>query len=596
MKNIIKYSLVIVALCFAVTTVFAQQQTRFTQFMWNEYIINPAYTGGLAYNPVQLSYRKQWQGFNGSPETFTFGGHAALNPKMGLGAMVFKDNMGGAITQTGIMLNYAYRVRLNNLSNLSFGLSGIINQFAFDNTKINALNANDPSFQGGVQKSTAPDAMFGILYTYKQKLNIGFSSSQLVQSKLKNLNDVPGANNRLIRHYNAQLSYKFIINDKFNIEPALLAKATEVTPMQLDVNLRGWYQNILMLGFTYRHQDAFAALLGVKYKNMFVGYSYDVSTSAIRSYNNGSHEIVMGYHFAAKTKDTDGDGVLDHKDKCPDAAGPKENNGCPWGDTDNDGVADNLDKCPDAVGPKENNGCPWRDTDNDGVADNIDKCPDAVGPKENNGCPWGDTDNDSVADNLDKCPDAVGPKENNGCPWGDTDNDGVADNMDKCPDVAGSKEDNGCPPKDTDKDGIIDKLDNCPMTMGDANNGGCPIVTDNQKAIISKAISNLEFENNSGNIAKGSFIALDMLAILLSEKSDWKMRFAGHTDNVGNDEFNMTLSKQRSEAVRDYLVKKGIGTERLFAEHYGETKPIAPNTTPQGREKNRRVEMTFVFD
>jgi type IX secretion system PorP/SprF family membrane protein len=538
MKKIIKYSLVIVVLCFAVSTIFAQQQTRFTQFMWNEYAINPAYTGALAYNPVQLSYRKQWQGFNGSPETFTFGGHAALNAKMGLGAMVFKDNMGGAITQTGIMVNYAYRVRLNKQSNLSFGLSGIINQFAFDNTKINALNVNDPSFQGGVQKSTAPDAMFGILYQYKKKLTIGFSSSQLVQSKLKNLNDVPGANNRLIRHYNAQISYNFIVNDKLNIEPSLLAKATEVTPMQLDVNLRGWYQNLLMLGFTYRHQDAFAALLGVKYKNMFVGYSYDVSTSAIRNYNNGSHEIVMGYHFAAKTKDTDKDGVLDHKDKCPDTAGPKENNGCPWGDTDKDGVADNVDKCPDAIGPKENNGCPW----------------------------------------------------------GDKDSDGVADNVDQCPDLAGSKEDNGCPPKDTDKDGIIDKLDKCPMTMGDANNGGCPIVSDNQKAIISKAISNLEFENNSGNIAKGSFIALDMLAILLSEKSDWKMRFAGHTDNVGNDEFNMTLSKQRSEAVRDYLVKKGIGAERFFAEHYGETKPIAPNDTPQGREKNRRVEMTFVFD
>jgi len=327
MKNKIKFSLVLVLSLYAIT-VSAQQQNRFTQFMWNEYAINPAYTGALAYSPVQLTYRKQWQGFNGSPETFTFGGHTALNAKMGLGAMVFKDNMGGAITQTGIMVNYAYRVRLNNQSNLSFGLSGIINQFAFDNTKINALNANDPSFQGGVQKSTAPDAMFGILYTNK-KLNIGFSSSQLVQSKLKNLNDVPGANNRLIRHYNAQLSYNFIVNDKFNIEPALLAKATEVTPMQLDVNLRGWYQNILMLGFTYRHQDAFAALLGVKYKNMFVGYSYDVSTSAIQSYNNGSHEIVMGYHFAAKTKDTDGDGVLDHKDKCPDAAGPKENNGCP---------------------------------------------------------------------------------------------------------------------------------------------------------------------------------------------------------------------------------------------------------------------------
>ncbi len=530
--------LLLAVFTFLFTNIKCQQQNRFTQFMWNEYAINPAYTGALAYSPVQLTYRKQWQGFNGSPETFTFGGHTALNAKMGLGGMVFKDNMGGAITQTGIMLNYAYRVRLNNQSNLSFGLSAIINQFAFDNTKINALNVNDPSFQGGVQKSITPDFSFGILYKYKQKLSIGFSATQLIQSKLNNLNDVVGANNQLIRHYNAQVAYKFIINDKFTMEPAILAKATEVTPLQIDANLRAWYRNVLMLGFTYRHQDAVAVLLGVKFKNMFVGYSYDISTTSIRTYNNGSHEIVMGYHFASKAKDTDGDGVIDSKDKCPDAAGPKENNGCPWGDKDSDGVADNIDKCPDAAGPKENNGCPW----------------------------------------------------------GDKDNDGVADNIDQCPDVAGTLEEKGCPAKDTDKDGIIDKLDNCPMTFGDASNGGCPIVTDNQKAIISKAISNLEFENNSANITKSSFIALDMLAILLSEKSDWKMRIAGHTDNVGNDEFNLNLSKQRSEAVRDYLVKKGINTERFFAEHYGETKPIAPNDTPQGREKNRRVEMTFVFD
>jgi len=315
MNKFIKYSLIVILLFFYTTAIIAQQQNRFTQFMFNEYAINPAYTGALAYNPVQLTYRKQWGGFNGSPETFTFGGHTALNTKMGLGAMVFKDNMGGAITQTGIVVNYAYRVRLNKQSNLSFGLSGIINQFAFDNTKINALNTNDPSFQSGVQKSTNPDAMFGILYQYKHKLNIGFSSSQLLQSKLKKLNEVPGANNRLIRHYNAQFSYNFIINDKFNLEPAVLVKATEVTPLQIDVNLRAWYQNVFMLGFTYRHQDAVAALMGVKYKNMFVGYSYDLSISAIQSYNNGSHEIIIGYHFVAKTKAVDKDAVSEHKDK-----------------------------------------------------------------------------------------------------------------------------------------------------------------------------------------------------------------------------------------------------------------------------------------
>ena len=206
-KNILNISLCVVFFC--LSKVNAQQQTRYSQFMWNEFAINPAYTGALNYNPIQLSYRKQWQGFNGSPETFTFGGHSMIKSKMGLGGMIFKDNLGGAISQTGIMLNYAYHLKLNDNSRLSFGIGALVNQFAFNNTKINALDVTDPSFQGGVQKNTTFDASFGLLYKYKDKLKIGFSSLQLIQSKLTNLNTVPGSGSRLIRHYNMQFSYNF---------------------------------------------------------------------------------------------------------------------------------------------------------------------------------------------------------------------------------------------------------------------------------------------------------------------------------------------------------------------------------------------------
>ncbi len=297
-----KKQIIVCILFFCYQTFFAQQQNRFTQFMFNEYAINPAYTGAINYSPVQLTYRKQWQGFNGSPETFTFGGHTAINSKMGIGGQIFKDDMGGAVTQTGIMLNYVYRVRINDKSGISFGIGAMINQVTFDNTKINALDANDPGFQGGVQKSITPDAMFGILYQYNKKLKIGIGSSQLIQSKLKNINTIPGFNSRLIRHYNAEISYKFIISEKISIEPSILAKATEVTPLQIDINTLAWYKSLIMVGFTYRHKDAVAILLGAKYKNMFLGYSYDISTTAIKSYNNGSHEIMLGYHFVNKIK------------------------------------------------------------------------------------------------------------------------------------------------------------------------------------------------------------------------------------------------------------------------------------------------------
>lgn len=300
-KSILNISLLCIVF-FGFTKVNAQQQTRYSQFMWNEFAINPAYTGGLNYNPIQLSYRKQWQGFSGSPETFTFGGHTAINSKMGLGGMIFKDNLGGAVSQTGLMVNYAYHLKLNDNSRLSFGIGAIVNQFAFNNNKINALDVTDPSFQGGVQKSTTFDASFGLLYKYKDKLKIGFSSLQLIQSKLSSLNTVPGSNSRLIRHYNMQLSYNFLINEKLSLEPALLLKATEITPVQADLNLKAWYNKLIMLGVSYRHNDAIVALIGAKYKNMFLGYSYDITTSKIKTYNTGSHEIVLGYHFMSKEK------------------------------------------------------------------------------------------------------------------------------------------------------------------------------------------------------------------------------------------------------------------------------------------------------
>ena len=276
----------------------AQQQTRYSQFMWNEFAINPAYTGGLNYNPVQLSYRKQWQGFNGSPETFTFGGHAAINSKMGLGGMIFKDNMGGAISQTGLMLNYAYHLKLNEESRLSFGIGAIVNQFSFNNTKINPMDVTDPSFKGGVQNNLTLDASFGMLYRYNEKLKIGFSTQQILQSKMKTLNIVPGSDSRLIRHYNLQLAYTFSVNEKLTIEPSVLLKATEITPIQTDINLKAWYNKTFMLGLSYRHYDALIALVGMKYKKMFIGYSYDLNTSIIKTYNTGSNEIVLGYHFS----------------------------------------------------------------------------------------------------------------------------------------------------------------------------------------------------------------------------------------------------------------------------------------------------------
>ena len=288
--------------------------------------------------------------------------------------------------------------------------------------------------------------------------------------------------------------------------------------------------------------------------------------------------------------DTDGDKIIDKNDSCPDVAGLKEFNGCP--DRDNDSIIDKNDSCPDIAGVKYLNGCP--DRDKDSIADADDACPDAFGPKENNGCP--DTDNDGIFDYLDDCVDIAGPKENNGCPWPDTDNDGLLDKDDECPFIKGPKKNKGCPYKDTDGDGLLDKDDDCPNTFGPKENKGCPVIEKKVAEVLKTAFDNLEFEASKDLIREQSYESLDSLASVLLKKPEWKLHISGHTDNKGDEQDNLVLSKKRAEAVKAYLISKGVKADKLIVEFFGETKPIADNSTSEGRQKNRRVEMEVKFD
>jgi outer membrane protein OmpA-like peptidoglycan-associated protein len=288
--------------------------------------------------------------------------------------------------------------------------------------------------------------------------------------------------------------------------------------------------------------------------------------------------------------DRDGDGVVDIDDLCPDIFGLKIYQGCP--DRDGDEVPDYQDDCPDVPGPKLTKGCP--DRDGDGVVDNLDECPDVPGPASLNGCP--DRDGDMVVDYKDNCPDEPGPPEQGGCPFVDTDKDGIKDPDDRCPEIPGPPENFGCPYTDTDGDGVIDRDDKCPLTPGDIANAGCPVIKVEEAAVLKTAFENLEFETGKSVIKASSFASLDELATLLISKSTWKLMIAGHTDNVGSEESNLTLSKNRTQAVGKYLQGKGVPASQLDMQWYGETRPMADNATPEGRQKNRRVEMQIEFN
>ncbi|MCF8256844.1 MAG: DUF5723 family protein [Flavobacteriales bacterium] len=294
--------------------------------------------------------------------------------------------------------------------------------------------------------------------------------------------------------------------------------------------------------------------------------------------------------------DRDWDGIPDKDDNCPDEAGPVENKGCPWGDRDGDTVLDNVDDCPDVAGDPANKGCPYGDRDGDTVLDNVDDCPDVPGDPANKGCPWGDRDGDGVLDNVDKCPDVPGPVENEGCPYGDRDGDGVMDNDDRCPDTPGPVENAGCPWPDTDGDGVFDHVDDCPRTPGPPENKGCPVIEVQEQEVLNTAFSNLEFETGKDVIKASSYGSMDELADLLKRKENYRLRISGHTDNVGKPESNLRLSEKRARAVESYLKNKGVAPAQFDVKWFGQTKPAYPNDTPEGRQKNRRVEMEVVFD
>jgi outer membrane protein OmpA-like peptidoglycan-associated protein len=285
--------------------------------------------------------------------------------------------------------------------------------------------------------------------------------------------------------------------------------------------------------------------------------------------------------------DSDGDGVSDNKDACPDLKGSPKWEGCP--DTDNDGIIDTKDDCPLLKGSALLNGCP--DRDGDSIRDKDDECPDIAGEIRYGGCP--DTDGDGIPDNTDECPQTAGLRKYMGCP--DTDGDGLSDQHDRCPELYGEKTNRGCPSDDTDGDGVPDKIDKCPSIPGSIMHNGCPEISDLEQDVLNAAFENLEFETGKAIISESSFDSLDKLIELLKRRPDWRLLISGHTDNVGNPAINMKLSKERARAVSLYIVAGGVSAGRLEVEWFGQSKPLANNSTSAGRMKNRRVEMKVIF-
>ncbi|MBF2707406.1 OmpA family protein [Flavobacterium soyangense] len=313
------------------------------------------------------------------------------------------------------------------------------------------------------------------------------------------------------------------------------------------------------LGLTFWFSENVGFSLESTYKHSFGDRDNgDVSTPVAPTHIQ--HTAGLTFKFGGK--DTDGDGIYDKDDACPEVAGLKQFNGCP--DTDGDGIIDGSDACPTEFGLAALNGCP--DKDGDGIADKDDACPDTAGLAKFKGCP-------------------------------DTDGDGLADKDDKCPTVAGPISNQGCPVLDADKDGVPDLEDDCPTVAGPASNKGCPEVTPEVVESLKIQARSVFFNTGKSTFKEGdaaTIASLDAMREILKNYPNAKFSIEGHTDSDGSNAFNQKLSEDRANAVRNALIEKGVKSENLAAVGFGETKPIATNKTKAGKAQNRRTEVRHI--
>ncbi|HWO21438.1 MAG TPA: OmpA family protein [Kofleriaceae bacterium] len=289
------------------------------------------------------------------------------------------------------------------------------------------------------------------------------------------------------------------------------------------------------------------------------------------------------------------------------------------GDRDGDGIKDDVDQCvnepEDRDRFEDEDGCPDPDNDKDKILDEDDRCrnipEDYDGVQDEDGCPEGnanDRDNDGLLDHLDKCPDDPedfdGFEDEDGCPDTDNDRDGIIDADDLCPlapeDRDRFEDEDGCPDADNDRDRIADKDDRCPNEPETYNNvddkDGCPdkgVVVETEGVL--EILKPIGFEYNSDVIKRDSYYILDAVVAAMQGNLDIELiEIAGHTDEQGNDAYNLDLSNRRAASVLRYLTGKGVEAKRLESQGYGETRPVDPGHNAAAYVKNRRVEFVIL--
>jgi type IX secretion system PorP/SprF family membrane protein len=323
MKRILRLFVIFVLITGAAT---AQQKPQYTQYVFNNYLLNPAVSGIENYTDVKLGYRSQWTGLDGAPITsyltinaplgqnfiqgdataFPSGGgeypasrlytqnYRAAEPHHGIGFTLVTDKA-GPITQTSIDATYAYHIGLTDHLNLSLGVAAGVTRTALNTSEITLETALDPAITNGNNGNWNPDVGLGT-WLYGPNYYFGLSVQQLLPQNLYfNSSRSAVDASKTVPHFFATGGVKMFISDDLALVPSFLIKEIKPVPLTYDLNLKVSFQDRFWLGGSYRHNDSFGVLAGFNLNSfMNVGYSYDITTSALNTVSNGSHEIVIG--------------------------------------------------------------------------------------------------------------------------------------------------------------------------------------------------------------------------------------------------------------------------------------------------------------
>ncbi len=274
--------------------VSAQQYPVFSQYYFNELVINPAYAG----NHVQLSltstYRNQWVNFPGAPRTFSFSGHTSLyNGKVGVGLLVNHDEIGSYGNQN-VYGYYSYKIAFENVT-LSMGLQAGFNFLGADFSKLDLLNPNDASFAS--LNTYKPNFGTGIYLNFKNSF-LGFSVPFILNSTLVSSVDAFGSSLKEARYYFLRGGTYKSLNPKgtLKLNPSFLVRAQEGQPLSVDLNLGVIIHNIVSTGVSWRSGDALIGFIDLKISESFhFAYSFDMTGSSLNKFSNGSHEFLLNY-------------------------------------------------------------------------------------------------------------------------------------------------------------------------------------------------------------------------------------------------------------------------------------------------------------